>query len=122
MLEEFLRNSAYDPRGHLRFARDRIVQDHLKGLGNPLIAVDEPGSFKNETRTAVVVRQIVGAASQFPRAELVSLSPNWPAPGIAHAVTARITVRAVRPPGAATAQERAEPAFSSKLAAAGYLS
>jgi DNA invertase Pin-like site-specific DNA recombinase len=59
-----------------RFARDLIVQltghDYLKGLGVTLIAANAPEHFLEDTPTAVMVRQILGAIAQFEKATLVS--------------------------------------------------
>ena len=59
-----------------RFARDLIVQEtgykYLKDLGITLIAVDSPDSFLDETPTAVLIRQILGAVAQFEKASLVA--------------------------------------------------
>lgn len=59
-----------------RFSRDQIVQETgcvmLKKLGIELIAVDSPDSFISDTPTAVLIRQILGAVSQFEKAALVS--------------------------------------------------
>jgi DNA invertase Pin-like site-specific DNA recombinase len=59
-----------------RFARDLIVQltghDYLKGLGVTLIAANAPEYFLEDTPTAVMVRQILGAIAQFEKATLVS--------------------------------------------------
>src|SRR5215510_8852764 len=58
-----------------RFARDLAVQltghDLLKAQGITLLPVDAPDYFTNETPTAVLVRQILGAISQFEKASLV---------------------------------------------------
>ena len=58
-----------------RFARDLGVQiaghDLLKERGFELVAVDAPDYFTNETPTAVMVRQILGAVSQFEKAMVV---------------------------------------------------
>jgi len=58
-----------------RFARDLAVQltghDLLKTQGITLLPVDAPDYFTNETPTAVLVRQILGAISQFEKASLV---------------------------------------------------
>src|SRR4051794_16036964 len=58
-----------------RFARDLAVQlaghDLLKARGIELIPVDAPDHFKDETPTAVMVRQILGAVAQFEKAALV---------------------------------------------------
>ena len=59
-----------------RFARDLAVQlaghDFLKGLGFDLIPADAPDFFTEETPTAVMVRQVLGAISQFEKASLVA--------------------------------------------------
>src|SRR5690242_7037368 len=58
-----------------RFARDLAVQlaghDLLKARGIDLIPVDAPEHFRDETPTAVMVRQILGAVAQFEKAALV---------------------------------------------------
>src|SRR4051794_9623519 len=58
-----------------RFARDLAVQlaghDLLKTRGVELIPVDAPDHFLDETPTAVMVRQILGAVAQFEKAALV---------------------------------------------------
>src|SRR3954453_20874749 len=57
-----------------RFARDLAVQlaghDLLKARGIELIPVDAPDHFLDETPTAVMVRQILGAVAQFEKAGL----------------------------------------------------
>jgi DNA invertase Pin-like site-specific DNA recombinase len=59
-----------------RFARDLIVQEtghkYLKQQGIELVAVDSPTSFLDDTPTAIMVRQILGAVSQFEKAALVA--------------------------------------------------
>lgn len=59
-----------------RFARDLIVQETawrmLRARGVELIAVDSPDSFIADTPTAELVRQILGAVSQFEKAMVVS--------------------------------------------------
>jgi len=59
-----------------RFARDLIVQltghDLLKARGITLIPVDAPDYFTEETPTAVLIRQVLGAVSQFEKAMIVS--------------------------------------------------
>lgn len=59
-----------------RFARDLIVQEtgykRLQAEGITLIAADSPDTFIDETPTAVLIRQILGAVSQFDRAMLVA--------------------------------------------------
>jgi DNA invertase Pin-like site-specific DNA recombinase len=58
-----------------RFARDLAVQitahQLLKAEGFELIPVDAPDYFIEETPTAVMVRNILGAVSQFQKDELV---------------------------------------------------
>ena len=58
-----------------RFARDLAVQiaghDLLKDRGIELIPVDAPDHFTDETPTAVMVRQILGAVSEFEKSSLV---------------------------------------------------
>jgi DNA invertase Pin-like site-specific DNA recombinase len=59
-----------------RFARDLIVQETgyrmLRERGITLIPVSSPDHFVEETPTAVLVRQILGAISQFEKSMLVS--------------------------------------------------
>lgn len=59
-----------------RFARDLTVQllghDHLKANGITLIAASAPNFFMEETPTAVLVRQVLGAIAQFDRATTVA--------------------------------------------------
>jgi DNA invertase Pin-like site-specific DNA recombinase len=59
-----------------RFARDLIVQETgyelLKARGITLIAADSPDSFLDDTPTAVLIRQVLGAVSQFEKAMLVT--------------------------------------------------
>jgi DNA invertase Pin-like site-specific DNA recombinase len=59
-----------------RFARDLIVQEtgwrFLQGLGVTLVAADSPDSFLDSTPTAVLIRQVLGAVSQFEKAALVA--------------------------------------------------
>jgi DNA invertase Pin-like site-specific DNA recombinase len=59
-----------------RFARDLAVQlaghDYLKGLGIALIPASAPDFFTEETPTAVLVRQVLGAISQFEKATIVA--------------------------------------------------
>lgn len=59
-----------------RFARDLIVQETgyrmLLERGITVIPVDSPDYFSEETPTAVLIRQILGAVSQFEKAMLVS--------------------------------------------------
>jgi DNA invertase Pin-like site-specific DNA recombinase len=59
-----------------RFARDLIVQEtgfrRLQADDITLIAADKPDSFVDDTPTAVMVRQILGAVSQFDKAMTVA--------------------------------------------------
>jgi DNA invertase Pin-like site-specific DNA recombinase len=59
-----------------RFARDLIVQEtgwrFLQKQGIDLIAVDSPNAFLDDTPTAVLIRQILGAVAQFEKAALVA--------------------------------------------------
>lgn len=59
-----------------RFARDLVVQltghDHLKSLGIALIPASAPDYFIEDTPTAVLVRQVLGAIAQFEKANLVA--------------------------------------------------
>ena len=45
---------------------------HAPGCRNPLIAADSPDTFIDDTPTAVLIRQILGAVSQFEKAMLVA--------------------------------------------------
>jgi len=58
-----------------RFARDLAVQitghDLLKSMGIDLVPVDAPGYFTEETPTATLVRNVLGAVSQFQKDALV---------------------------------------------------
>ena len=59
-----------------RFARDLTVQltghDYLKALGVTLIPASAPDYFTEETPTAVLVRQVLGAIAQFEKTSLVA--------------------------------------------------
>lgn len=59
-----------------RFARDLIVamtgHDYLRKLGVVLIPATAPDYFTDETPTAVLVRQVLGAIAQFEKASLVA--------------------------------------------------
>lgn len=58
-----------------RFARDLMVQEvgyaMLKERGVALVASDSPESFLDDTPTATLIRQVLGAVSQFEKAMLV---------------------------------------------------
>ncbi len=59
-----------------RFARDLAVQlaghDHLKRLGVALVPASAPDHFTEDTPTAVLVRQVLGAIAQFDKASTVA--------------------------------------------------
>jgi DNA invertase Pin-like site-specific DNA recombinase len=59
-----------------RFARDLAVQlaghDFLKNLGVALFPATAPDFFTEDTPTAVLVRQVLGAIAQFEKASLVA--------------------------------------------------
>jgi DNA invertase Pin-like site-specific DNA recombinase len=59
-----------------RFARDLMVQEvghaKLRERGIDLIAADSPGSFIDDTPTAKLVRQVLGAISEFDKAMTVA--------------------------------------------------
>jgi DNA invertase Pin-like site-specific DNA recombinase len=59
-----------------RFARDLTVQltghDFLKSLGISLIPATAPDFFVEDTPTAVLVRQVLGAIAQFEKTSLVA--------------------------------------------------
>jgi DNA invertase Pin-like site-specific DNA recombinase len=59
-----------------RFARDLMVQEvgfaMLKSRGIDLIAADSPTSFLDDTPTARLIRQVLGAISEFEKAMLVA--------------------------------------------------
>jgi DNA invertase Pin-like site-specific DNA recombinase len=59
-----------------RFARDLAVQlaghDHLHKLGVTLIPATAPDFFTEDTPTAVLVRQVLGAIAQFDKATTVA--------------------------------------------------
>src|SRR5262245_4062153 len=59
-----------------RFARDLAVQlagpDMLKSLGISIIPATAPDYFTEDTPTAVLVRQVLGAIAQFEKASAVA--------------------------------------------------
>jgi DNA invertase Pin-like site-specific DNA recombinase len=59
-----------------RFARDLAVQlaghDHLRSFGITLIPPSSPDFFIEDTPTAVLVRQVLGAIAQFEKATTVA--------------------------------------------------
>jgi DNA invertase Pin-like site-specific DNA recombinase len=78
MLERLLSNGAKTiiVESPDRFARDLMVQlaghDMLKAKGIALIAASSPQHFIEETPTAVLVRQVLGAIAQFDKTSLVA--------------------------------------------------
>ena len=78
MLERLLSNGARTiiVESPDRFARDLMVQlaghDMLKARGIALIAASAPTFFLEDTPTAVLVRQVLGAIAQFEKAGLVA--------------------------------------------------
>ena len=77
MLERLLSNGVHTilVETASRFARDLIVQETgyelLKARGIELVAVDSPDSFVADTPTANLIRQVLGAVSEFEKAMLV---------------------------------------------------
>jgi DNA invertase Pin-like site-specific DNA recombinase len=59
-----------------RFARDLMVQEvgysMLKARGITIIAADSPNSFLDDTPTAKLIRQVLGAVSEFEKAMVVT--------------------------------------------------
>src|SRR5262249_57748364 len=59
-----------------RLGRDLMVQETghrmLKALGIEIIAADSPGAFVEDTPTATLVRQVLGAVAQFDKAMTVA--------------------------------------------------
>lgn len=59
-----------------RFARDLMVQEvgyaMLKSRGIELIAADKPDAFLDDTPTANLIRQVLGAVSEFEKAMIVT--------------------------------------------------
>jgi DNA invertase Pin-like site-specific DNA recombinase len=59
-----------------RFARDLMTQEAghamLRDAGIDLIAADSPTAFLDDSPTAVLIRQLLGAVSQFEKAMLVA--------------------------------------------------
>jgi DNA invertase Pin-like site-specific DNA recombinase len=78
MLERLLSNGARTiiVESPDRFARDLMVQlaghDMLKAKGIALIAASAPTFFVEDTPTAVLVRQVLGAVAQFDKATTVA--------------------------------------------------
>ena len=69
------RHPDHHGRDRQPFARDLIVQETghtmLRAEGIALIAADDPDAFTADTPTAVMVRQMLGAVSQFARRSTV---------------------------------------------------
>jgi DNA invertase Pin-like site-specific DNA recombinase len=113
-----------------RFARDVIIQEtgyqRLRTLGIVLIAADAPETFTGTSPTATLVRQILGAVSQFEKAMVVARLKA--ARDRIKAKTGRCDGRKPAPEGARElaralhAQGRSLRAIAAELAAAGYLS
>ena len=65
-----------------RFARDLTVKltghDFLKSLGIALIPATAPDFFTEDTPTAVLVRQVLGAIAQFEKTSLVACRSSHP--------------------------------------------
>src|ERR1017187_3773901 len=63
-----------------RFARDLMVQEvgyaMLRRLGVTLVAADSPSSFLDDGPTSNLIRQILGAVSEFDKAWLRPSHPN----------------------------------------------
>src|SRR5215213_9073349 len=59
-----------------RFARDLMVQEvgyaRLRERGITLIAADSPNSFQDDTPTAKLIRQVLGAIAEFDKAMTVA--------------------------------------------------
>ena len=59
-----------------RFARDLMVQEigwkRLQDLGVELVAVDSPNAFVEDTPTATLIRQILGAVAEFDKAMTIA--------------------------------------------------
>jgi len=59
-----------------RFARDLMVQEvgfaKLQALGVKLVAADSPQSFLDDTPTSKLIRQILGAVSEFDKAMVIA--------------------------------------------------
>jgi DNA invertase Pin-like site-specific DNA recombinase len=93
-----------------RFARDLIVQEtgfrRLQADGITLIAADKPDSFVDDTPTAVLVRQILGAVAQFDKAMTVA---SYAVPASASAARPASRSRAARPSPRATQRQLREP-------------
>ena len=111
-----------------RFARDLVTQEtgyrYLADIGVTLIAADDPDAFTSDTPTQVLIRQILGAVSQFQKAELVAklaaarkkvrdgrCEGRKPAPAAAKALARRLNRRGL-----------SLRAIASKLADKGFLS
>ena len=78
MLERLLSNGARTilVESPDRFARDLMVQlaghDMLKARGVTLVAASAPSHFVEDTPTAILVRQVLGAIAEFEKTTLVA--------------------------------------------------
>lgn len=78
MLERLLSNGVHTivVENASRFARDLMVQEighrMLTDRGIALIAADSPASFTDDTPTAALIRQVLGAVAQFEKSMLVA--------------------------------------------------
>ncbi len=121
-----------------RFARDLMVQEvgyaKLRERGIELIAADNPGSFLDDTPTAKLVRQVLGAIAEFDKAmtvaKLKGARDRWRATGVK--CEGRKSHAEARPDMVAIAkrlyrrnpksgQRRSLRAISAELAGAGFL-
>ena len=140
MLEALLANGARTiiVESPDRFARDLMVQlaghDMLKAKGIALIAASAPTHFTEDTPTAVLVRQVLGAIAEFDKTTLVAKlaaarSRKRKATGMkvegrkSHAEERPEVVALAKCVGAQEAEGRADAlrAISAELAAHGYL-
>jgi hypothetical protein len=66
-----------------RFARDLMVQEigfaMLRARGINLIAADSPSSFLDDTPTARLIRQVLGAVSEFEKSDACCEARGAPA-------------------------------------------
>jgi DNA invertase Pin-like site-specific DNA recombinase len=113
-----------------RFARDVIVQEtglrRLRALGITLIAADHPDTFSGDSPTANLVRQILGAVSEFEKSMTVGRLKA--ARDRIKAKTGRCEGKKPAPDGACAMARKLHGegvslrAIASRLALAGYLS
>lgn len=117
-----------------RFARDLAVQlaghEHLRSMGVELIPANAPDHFLEDTPTAVLVRQVLGAISQFEKAQVVAklkaardrrrlatgrCEGRKPVPEVVVKEARRLARRSPK-----TGQSRSLRAIATELAALGY--